>query len=673
MAHIDAGKTTTSERILFYSGKIHRMGDVDDGTTVMDWMPQEQERGITITSAATTFEWKGHRVNLIDTPGHVDFTVEVERSLRVLDGAIMVLCAVGGVEPQSSTVWRQADRYHVPRIAYVNKLDRTGADFFRVVGQLRDKLGANAHPVQIPVGSESSLTGVIDLIEGKYLRYEGRKPEDGYEEASIPEDLAETVRQYRDELVQACADLDEEIMGKYIGNEPISPRSIRKVLRHATLENRLTPVFCGSSLKNVGVEPLLDGVVDYLPCPKDIPPVSGVHPKTGAQEKRDHSDTAPFCAIAFKIATDAFVEKLTYFRVYSGTLKKGTTVLNCSTGKKERISRIIRMHANDREDIDEVYTGDIAAAVGVREVRTGNTLAAEKAPILLESIRFPEPVIAIAIEPKTQADKDRLMEVLQKMSDEDPSFRVSTNEESGQTIIAGMGELHLDIIRDRMMREFNLRASFGEPRVAYRETVAEGARGECKFVKQSGGKGQYAHVILRVQPLSRGSGLVITNHVVGGAIPKEFIKPVETGIRETATTGVLAGYRVDDVEVMIEDGSYHEVDSSELAFSIAASMAFKDAVRKARPVLLEPIMSVEIVTPESFTGDLVGDVNSRRGRVKEIAAAASSKLIRANIPLNELFGYATTIRSLTQGQATFTMEPLTFEPAPEALYSKIIG
>ncbi|GIV15083.1 MAG: elongation factor G [Armatimonadota bacterium] len=672
-AHIDAGKTTTTERILYYTGRIHRIGEVDDGAATMDWMEQEQERGITITSAATTCFWRGHRINIIDTPGHVDFTVEVERSLRVLDGVVAIFCAVGGVQPQSETVWRQANRYHVPRIAYVNKMDRLGADFYRVVQRMKERLGANAVPIQLPIGAESDFRGIIDLVRMKAIFYKDDLGKE-YEEVEIPAEMHEMASHWREVLIEAVADVDDTLMEKYLEGEPITPEEIKRALRRGTLQSKIVPVTCGSSFKNKGVQPLLDAIIDYLPSPIDIGAVKGTNPRTGAPEARYPSDDEPFTALAFKIMSDPFVGKLTYFRVYSGTLSKGSTVYNATKGKKERIGRIVRMHANHREDVEVVYAGEIAAAVGLNETTTGDTLCDEKAPIILESMQFPDPVISVAIEPKTKADQDKLGIALSRLAVEDPTFRISTDPETGQTIISGMGELHLEIIVDRLMREFKVEANIGRPQVAYREAIRQPARGEGRYVRQTGGRGQYGHCILEIEPLPPGQGFEFVNKIVGGVIPKEFIPAIEGGVREAMDTGVIAGYPVVDVRVAVVDGSYHEVDSSEMAFKIAGSMAFRAAMQKANPTIKEPIMAVEIVTPEQFLGDVIGDLNSRRGRIEGIEPGpGSTQTIRAHVPLAEMFGYATTLRSLTQGRATYVMQPSHYEEVPANIAQELIA
>jgi elongation factor G len=672
-AHIDAGKTTTTERILYYTGRIHRIGEVDDGAATMDWMEQEQERGITITSAATTCFWRGHRINIIDTPGHVDFTVEVERSLRVLDGVVAIFCAVGGVQPQSETVWRQANRYHVPRIAYVNKMDRLGADFYRVVQRMKERLGANAVPIQLPIGAESDFRGIIDLVRMKAIIYKDDLGKE-YEETEIPAEMHEMASHWREVLIEAAADVDDTLMEKYLEGEPITAEEIVRAVRRGTLQNKIVPVTCGSSFKNKGVQPLLDAIIDYLPSPIDIGAVKGTNPRTGAPEARYPSDNEPFTALAFKIMSDPFVGKLTYFRVYSGTLSKGSYVYNASKDKKERIGRIVRMHANHREDVEVVYAGEIAAAVGLNETTTGDTLCDEKAPIILEAMQFPDPVISVAIEPRTKADQDKLGIALSRLAVEDPTFRISTDPETGQTIISGMGELHLEIIVDRLMREFKVEANVGRPQVAYREAIRQPARGEGRYVRQTGGRGQYGHCILEIEPLPPGQGFEFVNKIVGGVIPKEFIPAIEGGVREAMDSGVIAGYPVVDVRVAVVDGSYHEVDSSEMAFKIAGSIAFKAAMQKASPTIKEPIMAVEIVTPEQFLGEVIGDLNSRRGRIEGIEPGpGGTQTIRAHVPLAEMFGYATALRSLTQGRATYVMQPSHYEEVPANIAQELIA
>jgi len=663
MAHIDAGKTTTTERILFYTGRVHKIGEVDEGAATMDWMVQEQERGITITAAATTCFWKGHRINIIDTPGHVDFTMEVERSLRVLDGAIAVLCAVGGVEPQTETVWRQADRYHVPRIVFVNKMDRVGADFDRAVDMIRARLGARGVPIQMPIGCEEGFKGVIDLIEGKavvYLDDLGMQTE----VTDIPPEMREEAARRREELIEALADLDDAIMAKYIEGEEISASELKRALREATLAAKIVPVLCGAAFRNKGVQPLLDAVVEYLPAPSDLPPVKGINPKTGEEEERAPEDGEPLAALAFKIAADPYVGKLTYFRVYSGVVRAGSYVYNATKGKKERLARILLMHANHREDVDVARAGDIVAAVGLREVTTGDTLSDEERPIVLEAIEFPEPVISVAVEPKTKADEDKLGAALAKLAEEDPTFHVRQDPETGQTVISGMGELHLEIIIDRLVREFKVEANVGKPQVSYRETIRSTVESEGRFIRQTGGRGQYGHVKLVLSPLPAGSGFEFEDKVTGGAIPKEFIPAVEAGAREAMESGVLAGYPLVDIKVTLFDGSYHEVDSSEMAFKIAASMAVKDGARRANPVLLEPLMRMEVVIPEEFTGDVIADISARRGRVQGMERRGPSQIIRAHVPLAETFGYATDLRSLTQGRGTYVMHFMRYEEVP---------
>ncbi|MGI6130806.1 MAG: elongation factor G [Bacillota bacterium] len=664
MAHIDAGKTTTTERILFYTGRVHRLGEVDAGTATMDWMVQEQERGITITSAATTCEWRDCRINIIDTPGHVDFTVEVERALRVLDGAVALFDAVEGVQPQSETVWRQADRYEVPRIAFINKMDRVGADFDNAVEMMKEMLGAIVAPVQMPIGAEDQFRGMIDLIGRKAIVY----LDDlglSRQVTEIPEDLRDQAEQARERLVERIAENDDEAMELYVAGEEIPNEVLVAGLRRATLSAKLTPVLCGSSFRNKGVQSLLDAIVDYLPSPVDTPPVVGVDLSEGKEQViRKPSDSEPFCALAFKIATDPYVGKLAYFRVYSGMAKAGSVIYNASKGKRERLGRILRMHANHREELDVISTGDIAAAVGLRDTTTGDTLSDEVSPLLLERMEFPEPVIDVAVEPKSKNDEDRLTMSLAKLAEEDPTFRIHTDPETGQTIISGMGELHLEIIVDRLLREFNVQANVGRPQVAYRETIADSARAEGRFVRQTGGRGQFGHVVLEVEPGPPGSGLTFENKIVGGAIPKDFIPAVEHGIREASGTGILAGYPVVDVAVALVDGSYHEVDSSEISFKIAGSLGFKEAVEAAKPVLLEPIMKVEIVTPEQYVGDLIADMGARRGKVTSLENAGTNQMIRVQVPLAEMFGYATSLRSLSQGRANHTMHFLRYEQVP---------
>jgi len=671
VAHIDAGKTTTTERILFYTGRVHRLGEVDEGSATMDWMVQERERGITITSAATTCFWRDHRINIIDTPGHVDFTIEVERSLRVLDGAVVVLSAVEGVQPQSETVWRQADRYRVPRVVYVNKMDRVGADFLRVVEMVRDRLGAPAVPIQLPVGSEDSFQGVVDLVRMRsilYLDDLGTRSD----ETAIPPEMRELVETYRERLLEAAAECDDAVMLKYLEGQPVPEADLRRAIRKGTLSGKLVPVLAGSSFRNKGVQPLLDAVVDFLPSPADVGAVRGTNPRTGAVEERPVDEQAPFCALAFKIMSDPYVGKLTYFRVYSGTLRAGSYVFNATKGVRERVSRILLMHANHREDIPEATAGNVVAAVGLRETTTGDTLCDEAAPIVLEAIQFPEPVISVAVEPKTKADSDRLSAALAKLAEEDPSFRVRFDPETGQTLIAGMGELHLEIITDRLVREFKVEAHVGRPQVAYKETIRQPARGEGRFVRQTGGRGQYGHAVIEVEPLPRGAGFEFVDRITGGVIPREYIKPVEEGIREAMESGVLAGYPVVDVRAVLVDGSYHEVDSSELAFKIAGSLAFKDAAQKAKPVLLEPVMKVEVTTPEAYMGDVLADLNARRGRIQAMEPRQGLRVITALVPLAEMFGYATELRSRTQGRAVYTMEFSHYEEVPATIADEIL-
>ena len=670
MAHIDAGKTTTTERILFYTGRTHKLGETHEGAAVMDWMEQEQERGITITSAATTAQWKDTRINIIDTPGHVDFTVEVERSLRVLDGAVTVLCAKGGVEPQSETVWRQAEKYGVPRMIFVNKMDIMGADFYRVVNMVKDRLKANAVPVQLPIGKEETFIGIIDLIEMKAEIYKddlGRQ----YEKTDIPQELQAEAEEWREKLVEAVSELDEELMMKYLEGEEITQDEIKKAIRTATIANTMVPVTCGSAYKNKGVQMMLDAVVDYMPSPLDIPPITGIVPKTGKEEERPADDKGPFSALAFKIMADPFVGKLAFFRVYSGTLKSGSYVYNSTKEKKERIGRILQMHANKREDIEMVYSGDIAAAVGLKVTTTGDTLCDERRDIILESMDFPDPVIEIAIEPKTKAGQEKMGIALAKLAEEDPTFKTYTNEETGQTIIAGMGELHLEIIVDRLLREFKVEANVGKPQVSYKETITSEADVDHKYAKQSGGKGQYGHVKIKIYPREPGEGFEFKNSIVGGAIPKEYIPKIEEGIREAMETGPIAGYQVVDCGVELYDGSYHEVDSSEMSFKIAASMAFREACRKANPVLLEPIFKVEVTVPDEYMGDVIGDISSRRGRIEGSDMNNGAVAIRGYVPLSEMFGYATDLRSRTQGRGVYVMQFDHFEKLPDNLVDKI--
>ncbi len=672
MAHIDAGKTTTTERILFYTGKVHKMGEVHDGAATMDWMAQEQERGITITSAATTCLWANHRINIIDTPGHVDFTVEVERSLRVLDGAVAVFCSVAGVEPQSETVWRQADKYRVPRLAYINKMDRTGADFSRGVKMIQEKLGANPVPIQIPIGSEENFKGIIDLVEMKATIYTDDLGTTS-DTAEIPADLLGYAEEMHQKMIDLVAEYDEAIMEKYLEGETLTPAEIMTLLRKATLAVKIVPVICGSSFKNKGVQPLLDAVINYLPAPTDIPPIAGVNPDSGDADERKPSDEEPFAALAFKIMADPFVGKLTFFRVYSGRMDAGSYVYNSTKGHKERVGRILQMHANHREEIKEVCSGDIAAAVGFKNTTTGDTLCDSNKLIVLESMVFPEPVIDVAIEPKTKQDQDKMSIALVKLSEEDPTFRVKTDEETGQTIISGMGELHLEIIVDRMLREFKVEANVGKPQVAYKETIRKAAKAEGKFVRQSGGRGQYGHVYLEVEPNEAGAGFEFINKIVGGVVPKEYIGPVEEGIKEALTSGILAGYEVLDIKVKLYDGSYHDVDSSEMAFKIAGSMGIKAAMAKASPVILEPIMAVEVIVPEDYMGDVIGDLNSRRGRIEGMDNHLGSQTIKSFVPLSEMFGYATDLRSKTQGRGTYVMQFAQFEDAPKNVAEAIVA
>ncbi len=671
MAHIDAGKTTTTERILYYTGRTHKIGEVHEGAATMDWMEQEQERGITITSAATTAFWNDHRINIIDTPGHVDFTVEVERSLRVLDGAVAVFDSVAGVEPQSETVWRQADTYGVPRIAYVNKMDRTGASFEKSVETMIDRLGAHAIPIQLPIGSEAEFAGIVDLVAEKAIVYKDDMGKE-LEETEIPADLADAAHEARTHLIEAIAEYDDELLEAYLHDEPLDVNRVKAAIRKSTLAMHMTPVLCGSSFKNKGVQPLLDAVIDYLPSPLDVPPVTGHHPKTDEEDTREASDDAPFSALAFKIATDPFVGKLVFFRVYSGTLEAGSKILNATTGKTERLGRILMMHANDREDMDTVYAGDIAAAVGVKDVTTGDTFCVPGNPIILEKMEFPEPVIAVSIEPKTKSDQEKMGNALQALGQEDPTFRVQTDEETGQTIISGMGELHLEVLVDRMLREFKVDAVIGKPQVAYRETIRKQVdKVVAKFVRQTGGRGQYGHVVIDVQP-NPGEGYEFEDKIKGGVVPSEYIPSVNAGIREALENGIKAGYPMVDVKVALVDGSYHDVDSSEMAFKIAGSMAIQDAAKKANPVLLEPVMAVEVVTPEDFLGDVIGDLSRRRGRVSGQEPRGNAIAVAATVPLSEMFGYATDLRSATQGRATYTMQFERYDEVPGNLASEIV-
>jgi elongation factor G len=673
MAHIDAGKTTTTERILYYTGVTYKIGEVHEGTAVMDWMVQEQERGITITSAATTCFWKDHRINIIDTPGHVDFTIEVERSLRVLDGAVAVFDSVSGVEPQSETVWRQADKYRVPRIAFMNKMDRMGADFFMSVGSMVERLGARPVPVQLPIGAEDNFRGPLDLIDMKALYYDDETLGAKYVEGDIADDLLPQAKEYREKMIEALSDVDDKLMEKYLNGETITPDEIRAALRKGTLEMKITPVLCGTAFKNKGVQQLLDAIIDYLPAPGDVPPVMGKNADTGEEETRRADENEPFAALAFKVMTDPFVGQLTFLRVYSGVMAAGSYVYNSTKGAKERVGRILKMHSNKREDIKEVSAGDIAAAVGLKSTLTGDTLCDDRSPVILEAMEFPEPVISVAIEPKTKADQEKLGQSLAKLTQEDPSFRVATNEETGQTIISGMGELHLEIIVDRLLREFKVGANVGKPQVAYRETVRAASKAEGKFVRQSGGRGQYGHVYIELAPLEPGKGFEFESKIVGGAVPREYFNAVEKGIREAGENGILAGYPVVDVKATLYDGSYHEVDSSEMAFKIAGSMGFKEAARKAKPVLLEPVMNVEVVTPEEYMGDVIGDLNSRRGRIQNMEKRGKAQVIRAQVPLSEMFGYATDLRSRTQGRATYTMQFANYDEVPKSISEGIIA
>ena len=671
MAHIDAGKTTTTERILYYTGVNYKIGDTHDGTATMDWMEQEQERGITITSAATTCHWKDHRINIIDTPGHVDFTVEVQRSLRVLDGSVTVFCAKGGVEPQSETVWHQADDYKVPRMAFVNKMDIMGADFFNVVGMMKDRLKCNAVPIQLPIGAEDTFKGIVDLVTMRAEVYYDDLGKDVRDE-DIPADMMDQAQEYHDALWEAAAELDEELMMKYLEGEEISAAEVKAAIRKGTIENQIVPVLCGTAYRNKGVQMLLDAVIDYMPAPTDIPDIKGVNPKTGEEDSRPSSDDAPFSALAFKIATDPFVGRLTYFRVYSGSITAGSSVLNATKDSRERLGRILQMHANHRQDIDVVYSGDIAGGIGFKNVTTGDTLCDEKHPIILESMNFPEPVIRVAIEPKTKAGQEKMGIALAKLAEEDPTFKTYTDEETGQTIIAGMGELHLEIIVDRLLREFKVEANVGEPQVAYKETIRRSADVDQKYARQSGGKGQYGHVKIIVEPNESGKGYEFINKIVGGAIPKEYIEPVNQGIQGAMQAGILAGYPVVDVKVTLYDGSYHEVDSSEMAFKIAGSMAFKEAMKKADPVLMEPIMQVDVMVPEEYMGDVIGGLNARRGQIQGMEPRGGVQAISAAVPLSEMFGYATALRSSTQGRGQYTMQPSHYTEVPKSIQEKIM-
>lgn len=673
MAHIDAGKTTTTERILFYTGMTHKIGEVHEGAATMDWMEQERERGITITAAATTCFWREHRINIIDTPGHVDFTIEVERSLRVLDGAVAAFDSVQGVEPQSETVWRQADKYSVPRIAFMNKMDRIGAEFFASVQSIIDRLGANPVPIQIPIGRESEYRGTVDLVTMKGFFYDDETLGAKYVVGDIPENLVEQAKEYREKMIDAVAEFDEQVMEKYLNGHSLTEEEIKRAIRAATIAMKVTPVLCGSAFKNKGVQQLLDAVVDYLPSPLDIPPVKGIDPNTGKEVERKPDDSDPFSALAFKMMTDPFAGQLVFFRVYSGTLKTGSPVLNVTKGTKDRIGRLLKMHANKREEIDVAYAGDIVAAVGLKGATTGDTLSEEKQPVLLEVMKFPEPVIAMAIEPKTKADQEKMGFALQKLAQEDPSFRVRTDEETAQTIIAGMGELHLEIIVDRMLREFKVEANVGKPEVAFRETIRRSAEAESKYVKQTGGRGQYGHVVLTVEPSESGKGFEFVNKIVGGVIPREFIPAVEKGVKERLDAGVIAGYPLRDIRVTLTYGSYHDVDSNEMAFKIAGSMAFADACKRADPVLLEPIMKVEVLVPQDFMGDVIGNLNGRRGKVQGMKVRAGAQAIEATVPLSEMFGYATDLRSRTQGRATYSMEFDRYDQVPRQIADGIIA
>jgi elongation factor G len=671
MAHIDAGKTTTTERILFYTGVNHKLGEVHEGAATMDWMKQEQERGITITSAATTCYWKDHRINIIDTPGHVDFTVEVERSLRVLDGALAILTARGGVEPQTETVWRQAERYNVPRMAYVNKMDITGADFYHVIQMMRDRLHTNAVAIQLPIGAEDNFEGIIDLVKMEAIVYEDDLGKVS-KEVEIPDDMLETAENYRDKLLEACAEQDDDFMEKYLGGEEVTVDEIKAVIRKATIECNMTPVTCGTSYRNRGVQPLLDAIVDYMPAPTDIPPIEGVTPD-GNEDSRPASDDEPFAALAFKIMTDPFVGKLAFVRVYSGVLKSGSYVYNSTKGKKERIGRLLQMHANNRKEIDFLYSGDIAAVVGLKDTTTGDTLCEDKAPIILESMEFPDPVISVAVEPATKNDQDKMGIALQKLAEEDPTFKVRTDPETGQVIISGMGELHLQIIVDRMLDEFKVDCKVGEPQVAYRETIRKTSKGEGKFIRQTGGHGQYGHCWLEISPNETGAGFVFENKIVGGVIPKEYINPIEAGVKQAMENGVLAGYPMVDVKATVYDGSFHEVDSSEAAFKIAGSLAFKAAAEKAKPVLLEPYVKVEVTVPEDYMGEVIGDLNSRRGKIDGMEPRNNLQIIHGFVPLSEMFGYATDLRSKTQGRGTYSMEVAYYDEVPKNIADEIVA
>ncbi|RMH63420.1 MAG: elongation factor G [Calditrichaeota bacterium] len=672
MAHIDAGKTTTTERILYYTGRLHRMGEVHEGGATMDWMEQEKERGITITSAATTAQWHDHIINIIDTPGHVDFTVEVERSLRVLDGAVALFCAVGGVEPQSETVWRQADKYGVPRIAFVNKMDRVGADFYNVLQMIKDRLGATPVPLQIPIGDGELFTGLIDLVTMRAVLYNDSTLGKEFEEAEIPHDLVEKAEEYRNMMLEAISDHDEELMVKYLEGEEIAPEEIKSAVRKATLDLSITPVFCGSAFKNKGVQKLLDGVIDYLPSPLDIGAVTGTDVDGDEEMKREPSDDEPFAALAFKVMVDPYVGRLTFFRVYSGVCEAGSYIYNATSGKKERVGRLLQMHANHREDIKEVRTGDIAAMVGLKNTRTGDTLCDANNQIVLESMHFPEPVISVAIEPKTKADQEKLSQSLVKLADEDPTFRVRTDEETGQTIISGMGELHLEIIIDRLLREFKVGANVGKPQVSYKETITKTVEAEGKFVRQSGGRGQYGHVVIEISPNEPGKGFEFEDNIVGGVVPKEYINPARQGMEEAMKNGVLAGYPLEDIKVRLFDGSYHDVDSNEMAFKVAGSMALQNGAKKAGAVLMEPVFSIEVVVPEEYMGDVIGDLNSRRGKISGILPRKDAQVVSGHVPLSEMFGYATVLRSITQGRAVYSMQFSHYEKVPDSISKEII-
>jgi len=672
IAHIDAGKTTTTERILYFTGKVYKIGAVDEGTAVMDWMVQEQERGITITSAATTCFWKDKNINIIDTPGHVDFTVEVERSLKVLDGAVVVLCAVGGVQPQSETVWRQADKYGVPRVAFVNKMDRTGANFFKVLDEMKSRLYTNPLPIQIPIGAESAFLGVIDLITMKAIIYKGEEGDSGFEVTDIPEDYKRIASQYRHDLIEKLGEVDEAVMERYIHEKGLYPNEIKAFIRNATIKGKVIPVLCGASAKNKGIQPILDAVADYLPSPLDIPPTKGINPDTDAEAVRQTSQDENFCGLIFKIKSDPFVGKLAYLRVYSGALYPGKTVYNSTRDSKERVGKILKMHANKQEIIDKALAGDIVAVVGLKNTTTGDTICDEDCPIVLESIRFPEPVISMAIEPKTKADQERLGLAMHKLAEEDPTFRVTYNKETGQTIISGMGELHLEIIVDRMFREFNVAANVDKPQVAYKETITRQTRAVGKFIQQTGGRGQYGHVVLDVAPAQKGSGILFESKIIGGAVPREYIPSVKDGVLDAVQNGYLAGYPVTDIDVKLVDGSFHEVDSSDIAFQMAASIAINDALKNGGSILLEPIMNLEVTTPENYMGDVIGDLSSRRVKIESLIDKAGLKLIKGFAPLSEMFGYATTVRSLTQGRASHTMEPSFYQEVPKNISEKII-